>query len=316
MGKTYRVTVHPTMTDEQAARLAAGVELEDGDKTAPAQLSVITEEPGRTVFRLTIYEGKNRQIRRMCEAVGLQVARLRRIAVGPVKLGMLQPASGGDDPEEVRSLRRAAQARNRGPESENRWTGRRSRPGPARSQTDPGAVGSIRQRRQKRPDAPPSGAAGRPSEAPVTREEKTGGRARLRLRTRLLKERRDRMLSIRPVTDFKETEGVFKAQGLGWQGIPAVFLVEGEEALACFDWQGDKLVVLQVLAGCAELADALVRAALAAFYRRGAARYALSESMSQGEKHLLGSLGFDEGGIEIYLCPKRLWTSAGGRRPH
>jgi hypothetical protein len=112
------------------------------------------------------------------------------------------------------------------------------------------------------------------------------------------------MLSIRPVTDFKETEGVFKAQGLGWQGIPAVFLVEGEEALACFDWQGDKLVVLRVLAGCAELADALVRAALAAFYRRGAARYILSASMPQGEKSLLGPLGFDGGEIEMFFSRK------------
>jgi hypothetical protein len=79
------------------------------------------------------------------------------------------------------------------------------------------------------------------------------------------------MLSIRPVTDFKETEGVFKAQGLGWQGIPAVFLVEGEEALACFDWLGDKLWCSGYWR-CAELADALVRAALAAFtagVRRG-----------------------------------------------
>jgi 23S rRNA pseudouridine2605 synthase len=144
VGKTYRVTVHPAMTDEQAARLAAGVEMEAGDKTAPAQLSVITEEPGRTVFRLTIYEGKNRQIRRMCEAVGLEVARLRRVAVGPVKLGMLPPGKWREmTPEEVRSLRRAAQARAAvgqasaeadGPEGEGR-------PGPARSQTGPRTAG-------------------------------------------------------------------------------------------------------------------------------------------------------------------------------
>ncbi|MBR1458244.1 MAG: pseudouridine synthase, partial [Oscillospiraceae bacterium] len=55
-----------------------------------------------------IKEGRNRQIRRMCETVGLEVARLRRISIGPLKLGMLQPGEWRDlKPEELRAIRNA-----------------------------------------------------------------------------------------------------------------------------------------------------------------------------------------------------------------
>lgn len=50
----------------------------------------------RSVLSITIYEGRNRQIRKMCEAVGLSVIRLKRMAVGPVKLGMLKPGAWRD----------------------------------------------------------------------------------------------------------------------------------------------------------------------------------------------------------------------------
>ena len=61
-------------------------------------------------MEMTLSEGKNRQIRRMCEAVGLEVARLRRTAVGPVKLGMLAPGQFRQlDKQEVRALRTMAQ---------------------------------------------------------------------------------------------------------------------------------------------------------------------------------------------------------------
>jgi 23S rRNA pseudouridine2605 synthase len=55
---------------------------------------------------MTISEGRNRQIRKMCEAVGLEVARLKRTSIGPVKLGMLKPGEWRDlKPEELRALR-------------------------------------------------------------------------------------------------------------------------------------------------------------------------------------------------------------------
>jgi 23S rRNA pseudouridine2605 synthase len=107
--KTYRVTVRPDVTEEQLIALATGVRLEDGTATAPAQVQVLVREPGRTVLRFTIGEGKNRQIRRMCEALGLEVARLRRIAVGPIRLGMLRPGKWRElTAEEVAAVRRAA----------------------------------------------------------------------------------------------------------------------------------------------------------------------------------------------------------------
>ena len=74
----------------------------------PATVVVKTKEQGRVVLLISIKEGRNRQIRKMCEAVGLEVARLRRISVGPVKLGMLQPGEWRDlTPDELRSLRTA-----------------------------------------------------------------------------------------------------------------------------------------------------------------------------------------------------------------
>ncbi len=60
------------------------------------------------VLRIIIREGRNRQIRKMCEAVGLEVARLRRTAIGPVKLGMLKPGTWRElTAEEVKALRNA-----------------------------------------------------------------------------------------------------------------------------------------------------------------------------------------------------------------
>ncbi|WP_312641641.1 pseudouridine synthase [Hydrogenoanaerobacterium sp.] len=90
INKAYRVTVRPDVTDKQAMQLAEGV-MVDGVRTAPAQVTVLTKEPGRVVMQIVITEGRNRQIRKMCEAVGLEVARLKRTSIGPVRLGMLQP---------------------------------------------------------------------------------------------------------------------------------------------------------------------------------------------------------------------------------
>lgn len=109
--KTYRVTVRPEITAEKVEMLSSGIEL-DGRMTAPADVHVITKEEGRAVLEIVLYEGRNRQIRRMCEAVELEVARLRRIAVGSVKLGMLQTGEWRDlTPAEVESLFKAAGAK-------------------------------------------------------------------------------------------------------------------------------------------------------------------------------------------------------------
>jgi 23S rRNA pseudouridine2605 synthase len=107
VSKTYRVTVRPAVSDEQLTQLSSGVEI-DGKKTAPAVIHVLEKEPGRVVLQITIHEGRNRQIRKMCEAVGLEVARLKRTTVGPLKLGMLQPGEWRElKPAEVGMLRNA-----------------------------------------------------------------------------------------------------------------------------------------------------------------------------------------------------------------
>ena len=87
--KVYRVTVRPSVNDEMLEKMRNGIEI-DGRKTAPCDINIISEEEGRVVLEFILREGRNRQIRKMCEAVGLQVARLKRISIGPVKLGMLQ----------------------------------------------------------------------------------------------------------------------------------------------------------------------------------------------------------------------------------
>ena len=109
VSKTYRVTVRPPVTEDQLVKMSTGIEL-DGKMTLPAVVEVLTKEENRIVLRMVIKEGRNRQIRRMCESVGLEVARLRRIAIGPVKLGMLKPGSWRElSAEEVRALRNASE---------------------------------------------------------------------------------------------------------------------------------------------------------------------------------------------------------------
>lgn len=87
--KTYRVTVRPDVTKEQLAAFENGIEI-DGRITLPAEVRVLDKQEGRVVLEVVIYEGRNRQIRKMCEALGLEVARLKRTKVGSLKLGMLK----------------------------------------------------------------------------------------------------------------------------------------------------------------------------------------------------------------------------------
>ena len=102
--KFYRVTVRPDITEDQLVKLETGVEL-DGKKTAPAVVHVLHKEQGRVVLEMILHEGKNREIRKMCEAVGLQVARLKRTQIGSVKMGMLKQGDWRDLTEkEVKNL--------------------------------------------------------------------------------------------------------------------------------------------------------------------------------------------------------------------
>jgi 23S rRNA pseudouridine2605 synthase len=87
VGKTYRAKLGGDAIGEGALRaLRDGVELDDG-RTAPAQVRRLSSHE----IELTIHEGKNRQVRRMCEAVGHPVRSLQRVGFGPLRLGRLAP---------------------------------------------------------------------------------------------------------------------------------------------------------------------------------------------------------------------------------
>lgn len=106
--KTYRVTVRPSVNDEILTKLRNGIEI-DGRMTAPCDVNIITEEEGRVVLEFILREGRNRQIRKMCEAVDLQVARLKRLSIGPVKLGMLKTGQSRElTDNEVKKLLRSS----------------------------------------------------------------------------------------------------------------------------------------------------------------------------------------------------------------
>lgn len=103
--KTYRVTVRPRVNENQLVALSSGMVI-DGAPTQPATVRVLQDEPGRSVLEIVLKEGRNRQIRKMCEQAGLEVARLKRTAIGPIRLGMLQPGEYRPlTPKEVKALK-------------------------------------------------------------------------------------------------------------------------------------------------------------------------------------------------------------------
>lgn len=106
--KVYRVTVRPAVNDEILFNLRNGIEI-DGRKTAPCEVTVLTEEENRVVLEFILHEGRNRQIRKMCESQGLEVARLKRISIGPIKLGMLKQGDYKElSEQDVKKLLRSA----------------------------------------------------------------------------------------------------------------------------------------------------------------------------------------------------------------
>jgi 23S rRNA pseudouridine2605 synthase len=102
--RTYRARVEPAPVPEPALRaLREGVRLDDG-RTAPARVRQVA--PG--LLEIAIGEGRKRQVRRMCEAVGHRVIELERVAFGPLRLGDLEPGvSRRLSPAEVERLRAA-----------------------------------------------------------------------------------------------------------------------------------------------------------------------------------------------------------------
>ena len=85
IGKVYRVKVAGKVSDEQMEILTSALVIDDY-KIQPVAVSVSSEDESGTVLKMTLFEGRNRQIRKMCEAAGLTVKRLSRISIGNLKL--------------------------------------------------------------------------------------------------------------------------------------------------------------------------------------------------------------------------------------
>ncbi len=87
--KTYQVKTATLLTEDQLEQLRKGVELTDG-RTLPATVSRLRDRARSTFLEITIVEGRNRQVRRMVEAIGSDVLKLVRTAIGPIQIGSLQ----------------------------------------------------------------------------------------------------------------------------------------------------------------------------------------------------------------------------------
>ena len=106
--KEYLAEVQGTPTQKQMAWLKAGVALEDGPARARAA-RIVDASRGRGAVRLVMTEGRKREVRRMLAEVGLPVARLIRVRVGPVTLGTLAPGASRElSHDEVLALSEAA----------------------------------------------------------------------------------------------------------------------------------------------------------------------------------------------------------------
>lgn len=107
VNKSYIARVSLQLTDEELNRLRFGI-LIDGRKTAKAGAKILKQESLFTDVLITIHEGRNRQIRRMVEALGHQVIRLKRVKYGPVELGALARGEWRElSAQEVSDLRRS-----------------------------------------------------------------------------------------------------------------------------------------------------------------------------------------------------------------
>jgi 23S rRNA pseudouridine2605 synthase len=160
--KVYRARVEPKRVSARALKaLREGVDLEDG-RSAPAKVRQVA--PG--LLEITLREGRKRQVRRMCEAVGHRVVELERVAFGPLGLrGLERGRSRRLKPAEVDRLRRAAAKPSRGPAAAKPSRG----PGAAKPSRGAGAAKSSRgagAARGGRPRAPAKRSRSGPGNAP------------------------------------------------------------------------------------------------------------------------------------------------------
>jgi 23S rRNA pseudouridine2605 synthase len=110
VARVYEVRVAGIPDPHDLERLSRGVTI-DGRRTEPAQLQVVPDRAAdRAIVRITIHEGRNRQVRRMFDAIGHPVDELRRVAIGPIRDARLKTGAWRDlSATEVAALKRAAQ---------------------------------------------------------------------------------------------------------------------------------------------------------------------------------------------------------------
>ncbi len=168
--RVYQAKVRDVPSHETLARLTAGVRVE-GERLAADHVRVL-EADNNSWLELTLHEGKNHEVRRLMEAVGHPVSKLKRVAIGPVTVRGLSPGQFRHlTPQEVRALthgvRPAARHGELGFSSRPASTGA-GRPAPGRPPLDPRIAKSIRRTR-------PHG-RGLPASAPPSRPRATGAR--------------------------------------------------------------------------------------------------------------------------------------------
>lgn len=113
IGREYHVRVRGVPDDREIERLRKGIAL-DGERTSPATVDLhkVIESSSHgpdAILSMVIYEGRNRQVRRMCEAIGHPVSRLKRVRIGPIKDDHIRPGEFRDlDDSEIAALKRIA----------------------------------------------------------------------------------------------------------------------------------------------------------------------------------------------------------------
>ena len=90
ISKTYHATIKGEVSKDIIKKLREPIEI-DGRNTTPAEIEVIELKNGKTKLKIEIFEGRNRQIRRMCENLNLVILKLKRVCVGKLNIGTLRP---------------------------------------------------------------------------------------------------------------------------------------------------------------------------------------------------------------------------------
>ena len=109
--KVYSVTLKGKVENEELDRLRAVREL-DGERISPVGVELVSRNETQSVVKFTLSEGKNREIRRICEKVGVYITKLKRISLGPLRLGDLKAGEYRElNSSELRALKNAALGR-------------------------------------------------------------------------------------------------------------------------------------------------------------------------------------------------------------